>query len=126
MRIELNVTKQFLQDILCQIFETNVSRYWAILQSSTIDEPGNYIGFTVHEHGDEEMAVSKHRIGVQSLRIAVRRILSADFNSKESHAIPSPSYATDLFKAINDEDSIDSDLADIILQVACFGHVIYG
>ena len=127
--IAINVSDQFLRDLLCVCCEGG-STYWAYFTPIK-----NFKG----EHGPEWQKVrvsdvegdeeeTQFVIDIPELREGVRRLIAREFNRPESHAQCAAGYSTEIFQAAltNDCGQIDAGVADMVLQMACFGHIVYG
>lgn len=129
--VTLDVKDQFLRDVLCTAVEGG-SNYWAHFRSVKRFK-GEY-GLewevvTVYEVGDSDAShTAKHVVGLPELREGVRRVIMGDMTDKASHANCHPSNGATLLQAVvtDDAGNVDADLADLVLQAACFGHIVYG
>ena len=124
------ISDQFVRDVLCTAIEGG-SNYWAQFENARTVQ-GNYVAevseLDVCEYGDESTEQSRHRIDTDKIREGMRRLLARDFNIEASHGHAAQRYTWTLQRTIleNDAGMIDADDADVILQLACFGHIIYG
>lgn len=127
--VPLEVSDDFLRNVLATACEGG-SNYWAFFKSLK-SFPGQYgrEWQQVRVTDSEGYAEQKdYVIDLPELREGLRRMISRDFTSKESHAIPYAQSAGEVLIAVleNDAGQIDANLADLILQCACFGHIVYG
>ena len=130
IQINLTVTDQFLRDVLCTACEGG-SNYWAHFKSletfaGQFGKEWQKVRVTEYEDGEKKHA--QHVIGLEEMREGVRRMIARDFTKTESHAIPYSKSAGEVLIAVVEDDAgnIDADLADLILQCACLGHIVYG
>jgi len=131
--LTLEPSAQFLRDVLCTAAEGG-SNYWAAFR--TLERHDGEHGperqrVRVFEMGDDDEAQSQHDIGLPELAEGVRRMLAGDMTEKADHANPAAQYRAALFAALisepgGDAGQIDADLADLILQAAALGRIVYG
>lgn len=131
INIALNVSAQFLRDVLCTAVEGG-SNYWMHASATKRVKVGEYIEYEqvkVYETGDGDGDETAPRIiGLAQMAEGVRRMIARDFTSDKSHAMPYSKSAGEVLIAVVNDDAgnVDADLADLILQCACFGHIVYG
>ncbi|MGN7104887.1 hypothetical protein ACTHR6_24965 [Ralstonia holmesii] len=130
INLKLEVSDQFLWDVLCTAVEGG-SNYWA--QFKTLEryegEHGpEHARVRVTEYGDADSAVSRKEIGLTDLAEGMRRIMTRTMDKPEDHANVHSSHSGALLVAVVEDDAgqVDGELADLILQAAMFGHIVYG
>lgn len=126
--IELPVSDQFCRDVLCTAVEGG-SNYWASFTVLDTYQDGNIREYQRVQARDEEADDGTTWIvGLDELREGMRRLVHQDYSNKASHATPHPQYSAAMVAALRDADAgqIDANLADIIFQLAAFGHLVYG
>jgi len=127
--VTVNVTDDFLTYVLCTAVEGG-SNYWAAFK--TLDrrtvEGSDIEWYSRVRVRDHESDTEPVIIGLGELHEGVRRVIAGDMNRKESHANCHPRYGAALLEAVvtDDAGNVDVELADLILQAAVFGHVVYG
>lgn len=124
-------SEQFMRDVLATACEGG-SNYWARFKALE-----TFKG----EYGDEwqrvrvtdieEAKTGVHEVGFAELLEGMRRIVAGDMTSKESHANVHASHRAALFEALISEDGgdagkVDANLADLVLQAAALGRIVYG
>jgi hypothetical protein len=115
--------KQFLNDVICTAVEGGIN-YW-----SQVSEYhwGDEIETTVRVHELDENGIPD-AIGVPitpaKIEDAIRLILTK--NSKDDYIHPRVRSQIFAGSVENDAGDIDADLADIIVQFAMFGELVYG
>lgn len=130
INISIELQDQFLRDVLC-IAVWYGSGYWAGYKDVETHQ-GPHIAeiqsCVVQEFGDEEEMQSEHFVGLKQIARGIERLIGREFNSEESHAQCAVSYSAAMLKAAvtNDTGNVDAELADLVLQLACFGHIVYG
>lgn len=112
-------TTEFHKDILITAVEGGIN-YWAAVNAYDPDA-GKVTVYELDDDGQTILSttqVDDHQIGK-----AVRRILNTDFD-----VAMADTYRKDVADAAKwlDAGDIDAMLADCIVQVACFGRVVYG
>lgn len=82
---------------------------------------------------DTGNVIKTFSIGHADIADAIRRVLLNDMYKdgapiRESHALVGEHARAAIFRAVIEQDAgdIDKDYADIIIQVATLGHIIYG
>lgn len=126
--IELPVSDQFCRDVLCTAVEGG-SNYWASFTVLDSHQGENGSEYQRVQASDEEADDGKTWIvGLDELREGMRRLVHQDYSNKASWATPSASYSAAMVAALRDDDAgqVDANLADIIFQLAAFGHIVYG
>lgn len=130
INISIELQDQFLRDVLSTACWYG-SAYWASFENAELKHNGHYediISITILEKGGEEEIQSTHHINLVKIARGIERLIGREFNSEESHAQCAVSYSAAMLKAAvtNDGGEVDAELADLVLQLACFGHIIYG
>lgn len=134
INVKLELQDQFLRDVLATAVWYG-SSYWAgyenpVLHKQEGQSYTDYQSITVNDLGDDhdEEAKARYEITLAKVAEGIERLIGRNFNSEESHAIPHVSYSSAMLRAaaLGDAGNVDADLADIVLQLACFGHIIYG
>lgn len=130
LNIALSVSAQFLRDVLCTAVEGG-SNYWATFQTLETfagKHCPEYQKVRIHETEDVDGEATPITVDLAFLAEGVRRMVARDFTSDKSHAMPYSKSAGEVLIAVVNDDAgnVDADLADLILQCACFGHIIYG
>ena len=130
INLKLAVSEQFLRDVLCTAVEVG-STQWAgfkTLERYEGEHGPEYTRVRVSEYGDESSEISRKEIGLSELAEGVRRVMARDMNKPEDHANVHSSYSGALLVAVVEGDAgqVDCVLADLILQAAMFGHIVYG
>jgi len=111
------VSDQFSKDVIVTA-RCGAIGYWA-------QETGYYasIGAMMIDECDEETGerTDSHVITAASIREAIRMILLGDVAVHRD-------IAMSIWQGNRDKDAgmIDADAADVIVQVACFGQIVYG
>lgn len=130
INISIELSDQFLRDVLSTACWYG-SGYWAGFKDVESHKGEIYDevkGVTVLELADEDETISEHTIDLNKIALAIQNIIGRNFNSEESHAQCAVGYSAAMLKAAvtNESGEVDADLADLVLQMACFGHIIYG
>jgi hypothetical protein len=122
INFNLDVSDEFLHDIFITANESGYSDYWAI--TGLI----RYNRLHVAEYGDSVEMVSEKTITFPMLRQGIKRVLTRQMNNPAPYANIHSRYSGRLLAALLEQDSgqVDGELADIILQAAYFGHIVYG
>lgn len=108
--------EQYLDDIIIAAVEGGIG-YWSIGRGYKWSEDGP----TTVEIMEEEEGSTWHLVDRSAIRKGIGLVLSGDMKVHES-------YADTLRRAErhNDAGEIDAELADIIVQAAILGDVVYG
>lgn len=130
INIKLELSDQFLRDVL-SIAVWYGSSYWAGFENPVMHQGESYADYesiTVNDLGDDEEAKAKYEINLAKVAEGIERLIGRNFNSEESHAQCHVSYSAAMLRAaaLGDAGNVDAELADIVLQLACFGHIVYG
>lgn len=132
INVKLELQDQFLRDVLSTAVWYG-SSYWAGFESPVAhNQEGqsytDYQSITVNDLGDDEEAKATYDIDLAKVAEGIERLIGRNFNSGESHAIPHVSHSAAMLRAasLGDAGNVDENLADIVLQLACFGHIVYG
>lgn len=131
--LTLEPSAQFLRDVLCTAVEGG-SNYWArfkVLNRVQGEHVEEYDRVRVMEYGDDDKAQSQHDIGLPELAEGLRRALAGNMGTGADHENVAASYRADLFAALisepgGDAANVDANLADIVLQAAALGCIVYG
>jgi len=123
----VDVTDQFLMDVLCTAVETPPSN-WFNFSDAERDKDREYLSVVVADWGDEDQAQSTKKITLEDLRRALPALIAGTMKDGVEHANLHESYRMQILKAIMDDDAgmVDANHADSILQAAYFGHIVYG
>lgn len=109
------ITRQALRDLLCTAVEGG-SNYWAMFEDAERTESLDYLGVVVVEHEAHSKGVPalRRRITAEDLAQGLERLAAATFPAAKQH----------LADALSENG--DATTADVVLQMAVFGDVIYG
>lgn len=137
--IQLRIADDFLRDVLSIAIEGGVN-YWArvkVLESvktlgaavvpesvkGSYDEPVTVL--LIEKEPSTAEGVLEKRVGLPELRAACVRLLE---RKEPTKGLPHQRYGDNLFTAIAADDAcnIDADDADVLVQLAAFGEVVYG
>ena len=117
--------EQFLADIITTAVEGGIN-YWAAVSSYhwSFEEPAT-TKVTVHEMDDDEMDYKEVgvRVDIGCIAGAISKIIDRNV---ELHLHESYRQSIAEASSANDTGELDSIFADIIVQVAVLGDVIYG
>lgn len=124
IHIVVDVPEQLLLDVLTTAVEGGIN-YWADFVSVSRLQPDlsvNNVRLRPREE-DAELAVDDEVFQITHLRIgqAMQLVVSGDVLVRDDirravlHAIADP-----------DNADIDAEAADVLVQVACFGEIVYG
>jgi hypothetical protein len=132
INIKLELKDQFLRDVLATAVWYG-SSYWAGYENPVLHKwegqgIADYQSITVNDLGDDEESKAKYEITLAKVAEGIERLIGRNFNSEESHAQCHVSYSAAMLRAValGDAGNVDAELADIVLQLACFGHIVYG
>jgi len=125
--------QEFLSDVITTAFEGGIG-YWAqageykwwspTLDGGTAEHLyGQPNAYGVIWDGDSELW---YTIDVDKVASAIKRIVDRDVPDSEVHLAEGYRDLVRIADAENDAGEIDADAADWIVQVACFGEVVYG
>ena len=119
----LEISDELIEDILCSAFEGGIT-YWAINVSCEDREDMLKVKGWKHEYltktNKKDAVIFIHTIDGEKMPITKKSIIEA------LQKMDTPEYKyTKALKRILYGDW-DSDDADIVVQTACFGEVIYG
>lgn len=105
--------QQFLADVLCTALEGGIG-YWSECGMLKSDALG-YVSATLYPAEDDDFPETV--LTRESIQQGIEKVLSPDFrvNPQIRAAIAS-----------GDAGQIDADAADVIVQAACFGEIVYG
>lgn len=126
--IQLRITDDFLRDVLSIAIEGGVN-YWArvkLLETVKVgdyDEPVTVL--LIEKEPSTAEDVMEKQVGLPELRAACVRLLE---RKEPTKGLPHQRYGDSLFTAIAADDAcnIDADEADVLVQLAAFGEVVYG
>jgi hypothetical protein len=126
--VRANLTREFLWDAMTTAVEssyewfgfTDVQRNPSNGEHGVTDHGLLVTGFMAHELDDDGSPLSCTPIDAEKISKAMEKLLAGGV----AHAANTAA----LFEACasNDASSIDMDVADCILQVACFDEIRYG
>lgn len=111
--------EQLLFDIAITAVEGGISHWAQILDYKWSDEP-----CWVHAKIRDDYDGEYYTVGFSTIKKGLNRICNSKFET--------PDMNLDILKAIlvanrlNDAGEIDSECADVIVQVGLFGQIIYG
>jgi len=125
--------QQFLMDVLCTAFEGG-STYWAEAKNVKRDDELNYLAFDVRprEPGDREghesyrpstnIALTKwQHITPEKIDKAIRGLLNGRHKAASYVVRQFAGYPGNL-----DATDHDADGADVVVQLAAFGEIVFG
>jgi hypothetical protein len=109
--------EQYLDDILTTAVEGGIG-YWSFGRNYVWSDEGPA---SVEIKQDDEDDDTWHTVDRSAIRKGITRLLSGDMKVHES-------YVTLLRKADrhNDAGDIDAEIADLIVQAAILGDIVYG
>lgn len=132
LMVEVPITDQFLKDVLCTIVESGYSTQWARFKNAEMVEGKHcpdYVSVRVEDWGDEDKAQSSKHIDLLTLRDALPGLISGTLkDDKGNDGNVHETYRQEILESLMADDAgeIDAWRADMILQAAYFGAVIYG
>jgi hypothetical protein len=115
---KITIVIQISDDTVEEIVESAGSYidYW----SDGIDWGAGERYVTVHERqDDDDSKVISHRVPYSVIAYALGRLVDGEYTARAD-------LVTAARRAALDASSIDAELADIIIQCAIFGHIVYG
>ena len=112
--------QQFFQDIMTTAIEGGIND-WAVADEILRDKDSNVISFYCRDY--EERTAPWSFINAEKIEEALNKIVANDSTIKIGDT-----YLKDIAVAYSclDAGSIDAMLADIIVQVAAFGEIVFG
>ena len=119
----VEISDELIKGVLCSAFEGGIT-YWANNVSSHNNKDMKKVGGWKHEYltktklKDAKLII--HTIDGGEVAITEKSIIDA-LQKMDS---PEYKYTKALNRILNEE--YDSDDADIVVQTACFGEVVYG
>lgn len=115
--------KQFLNDVICTAVEGGIG-YWSQVSNYRW---GDEIETTVRVHELDDDG-TPDAIGVPITPAKVEEAIALILTKDSQYDYIHPRVRSQIFAASveNDAGDIDADLADIIIQVAMFGKIVYG
>lgn len=121
MQLTINVSDLTLRQLLTTAAESGALGYWAHLSNATRDAEGyiTRIKLTEHESSEDDAKRINRYLTPEDIGHAIERlanIVAADDGSF-------PAAASHLSAALGDHDA---GTADVLVQVAVFGKVVYG
>lgn len=126
---QVKITSGLCEDVLCTAFEGGID-YWIEGLSARRERRDNdfsgfaYVGGTITP-ADEDRGPMEITIDLVAAGIA--KILEKGCAEKEVLILGPKRYGYLLGSVVDDDASmIDADIADVIVQVALFGEVVYG
>lgn len=104
-----------LKDILTTAVEGGIG-YWAALDNHLRDPDGSWVCITVVP-SEEDDEFERKTIDYLDLKKVTRDVANGQYNLRE-----------DIVQAVKSGDpgNIDAEAADCLVQIACFGEVVYG
>lgn len=115
---KITIVIQISDDIVEEIVESAGSYidYW----SDGIDWGAGERYVWVHERpSDGDGAVVSHRVAYSVIAYALGRLVDGEYTARFDLVAAAR-------RAALDASSIDAELADVIIQCAIFGHIVYG
>jgi hypothetical protein len=110
--------KQFLQDVLCTAAEGGCD-YWAIFRNVRRNGNLDYLSFDIRDAEDPEAAW--HSITLTKLDKAIRRLLLGEAKAGRHIVQQFAGYPGNI-----DATDHDADGADVVVQIAAFGEIVFG
>ena len=132
LMVEVAIPDQFLMDVLCTAIESGYSTEWARFKNAVTRKGKHtheYISVVVEDWGDEDTAQSTKTINLDALRDGLPGLIAGTLkDDKGNDGNVHETYRQEILKALMADDAGDIDAwrADMILQAAYFGAVIYG
>lgn len=111
--------RDFLNDVIITAIEGGAIDHWAIVTDYEIDADGIAHAPAVEEEASGETA-ARFTINQELIRKGIEKATATDFKINPT----SRSYLESAVDNI-DAGSIDIEIADIIIQAAVFGRIIY-
>lgn len=127
--VKFTLSDQLLRDVLCTALEGGIG-YWAEasdIETVEVEVNGSpmqeYVGCTLTdcEGTDDEGNDWTHKVTLDTVAEGIRRIMA-----REARARRDIEDAIRAAVADADAGTIDADAADVIMQVALFGEIVYG
>jgi len=114
---------QFCRDVRCTAYEGG-SNYWAESRNVERSADGEYLSFSLrsHEDADDEKLGKWTRIDDEAVRAACARIVNELGLTGNAHIQLSAASTVEGW----DAGQVDAEAADAIMQIACFGELVYG
>ena len=109
----------FLRDVLTIALEGGID-YWAVGRRADRNPDLTYNSIELRDSEDPEAEWKK--VDGDSLKAAVLRIITDDDLKVAAHIKGEIAHAW----ATNDAGMIDATTSDVIVQIACFGEIVYG
>ncbi|QBQ74404.1 hypothetical protein BcepSauron_024 [Burkholderia phage BcepSauron] len=129
--LTLDVSAQFCREVIDMAI-TGYSPNWGEFDVTKRTEPDEHEitypdRLRVDEFGDGDTPLSTCEIGTAEIAEGMRRVLLGDMTDKADHAQAAPHYAAAILHAIREGDTahIDADTADVIMQAAALGRIVY-
>lgn len=113
---------QFLRDVMCTAFEGGCA-YWAEARRVRRDGELNYLSFdirAVEEHDEDRLRVWQS-ITPAKLDVAIRKLISGEHKAAKYIVDQFAGYPGNL-----DATDHDADGADVVVQLAAFGEIVFG
>ena len=119
----IEISDELIEDVLCSAFEGGIV-YWADNISCEDIEDMHEVGGWKHEYltrtKKEDAVMYIHTVEGGKVKITKSLILEA----LQQMGDPKYKYTKALSRILNEQ--YDSDDADVVVQTACFGEVVYG
>ncbi len=121
-QIELEVTQEFLRDIICTAVEGGIN-YWAFPLKAQFDDSGDYLSAPIEEIEAQELGGTKKRLNLDDSSILRGIQVLLGFKGQVATDI-----VGNVMNAVKECDAgyIDATAADCIVQAAMFGEIVYG
>ena len=119
VKIDIELSDEFLQDVMVQVIETSAITYWA--EMFEVAEP-TYSTVTIRDMIEQDDGTHVElRFTKEAIARGITRVLDPSFRVRES-------IRAAIYKGAVDSDGgeIDIEAADVIVQAAMFGEIIYG
>lgn len=113
--------EEFLDDIIITAIEGGIG-YWSVCHSYKWEnQPEVTAVIQEFDEWDNEPIGDKITVNRDLIRKGLKEIIAGESNC-HPNGVKVIAGAT----ATNDGGEIDADLADVIVQVGCFGNIVYG
>ena len=120
INVKIELSDQTCGDILCAALEGGIG-YWAVAQDikRTEDEDWNYLSATLTDAEEDEDW--KYVVDYDAIRRGVERLLDSALQMDEN-------LRGAVFTSVLCPNSavLDAEIADCIVQAACFNKLVYG
>lgn len=126
LKMTVEVEEQFLYDILTTFVESGWST-WALFHEVNREvDTKDVLSFTIEEEDDDSDPVKLYEVGIDELMVGLGRLFSDE--SDVDHVPCGSSHLEEIQRGVREGDAGDVDAigADIIVQAAIFGELVYG